>query len=143
MDPYIVGLVGTGVLILLVAWLPMLLRELPLSLPMFCVMAGLAIFGLTPLRGFHPMQYPEITERLTELVVLVALTGAGERTRYERELLGARRSAERSEAHVRLLQSTTAPLTRTVIGRLAVVPLAKRTARVAVTARGTVTSHST
>lgn len=77
MDPYIVGLVGTGILILLVAWLPMLLRELPLSLPMFCVLAGLAAFGLSPLRGFHPLQYPEAAERLTELVVIVALTGAG------------------------------------------------------------------
>ena len=35
MDPYIVLLAGTGALILLVAWLPMALKELPLSLPMF------------------------------------------------------------------------------------------------------------
>ena len=44
MDSYILLLVGAGALILLVAWLPMALRELPLSLPMFCVAFGFAVF---------------------------------------------------------------------------------------------------
>ncbi len=77
MDPYIVLLVGTGVLILLVAWLPMLLRELPLSLPMFCVGIGFVAFSLVGGDMPDPLAQPEITERLTELIIIVSLTGAG------------------------------------------------------------------
>jgi sodium/hydrogen antiporter len=77
MDPYIVLLVGAGVLILLVAWLPMALRELPLSLPMFCIAFGCAAFALSAGDRPVPSDYPHAAERLTELVVIVALTGAG------------------------------------------------------------------
>jgi NhaP-type Na+/H+ or K+/H+ antiporter len=77
MDPYILLLAGAGTLILLVAWLPMALRELPLSLPMFCVAFGFVAFGLHGGDTPQPQAYPEVTERLTELVVIVALTGAG------------------------------------------------------------------
>jgi sodium/hydrogen antiporter len=77
MDPYLLLLVGTGTLTLLVAWLPMVLRELPLSLPMFCVAFGFVAFGLSSGDTPHPMAYPEVTERLAEFVVIVALTGAG------------------------------------------------------------------
>jgi sodium/hydrogen antiporter len=76
MNPYILLLIAGGALILLVAWLPMVLRELPLSLPMFCVGFGV-IFGLLTSGEYHPVDHPIITERLTELVVIVALTGAG------------------------------------------------------------------
>lgn len=77
-DPYIVILVGAGVLIALVAWLPLALRRLPLSLPIICVSLGAAIFALpqvtlSPL----PLNHPEITERFTEFVVIIALMGAG------------------------------------------------------------------
>ncbi|HVK41111.1 MAG TPA: cation:proton antiporter [Phenylobacterium sp.] len=77
-DPYIVILVGAGVLIALVAWLPLALRRLPLSLPIICVSLGAAIFALpqvtlSPL----PLSHPEITERFTEFVVIIALMGAG------------------------------------------------------------------
>jgi NhaP-type Na+/H+ or K+/H+ antiporter len=77
MDPYILLLVGTGGLILLVAWLPMVLRELPLSLPMFCIGAGYAVFALIGGDTPNPLGYPAAAERLCELVVIVALTGAG------------------------------------------------------------------
>lgn len=77
MDPYILLLVGTGGLILLVAWLPMVLRELPLSLPMFCIAAGYGVFALIGGDTPNPLHYPEAAERLCELVVIVALTGAG------------------------------------------------------------------
>lgn len=77
MDPYILTLVGLGALILLVAWLPMVLRELPLSLPMFCVAFGFAVFTLVGGTYPVPVDFPVWTERLTELVVIVALTGAG------------------------------------------------------------------
>lgn len=75
--PYMVVLVGLGGLVLLVAWLPMLLKELPLSLPMFCIGFGVLAFALAPVTPPDPREFPEVAERLTEMVVLVALTGAG------------------------------------------------------------------
>jgi NhaP-type Na+/H+ or K+/H+ antiporter len=79
MDPYIVVLAGFGGVVLLTAWLPMVLKELPLSLPIFCVALGAAIFALPNVPGVapHPQDHLKITERLTELVVIVALMGAG------------------------------------------------------------------
>ena len=78
-ETYIPLLAGLGALVLLVAWLPMVLKEMPLSLPIFCVAVGVAAFGLFPALGGspHPMEQPALTERLTELLVIVALTGAG------------------------------------------------------------------
>lgn len=68
---------GAGALILLVAWLPMALREWPLSLPMVCVGVGYTAFALSSGEHPLPLALPHATERLTELVVIVALTGAG------------------------------------------------------------------
>jgi len=77
-DPYIVVLTGAGILIALVAWLPLALRRLPLSLPIVCIVIGAIIFGTRPM-GFDPSPHahPYITERLTEFVVIIALMGAG------------------------------------------------------------------
>ncbi|MEO8010295.1 MAG: cation:proton antiporter, partial [Dokdonella sp.] len=77
-DPYIVVLFVIGSLVALVAWLPLVFRRAPLSLPIVCVALGCGIFSL-PHVGFAPMPqaYPEITERLTEFVVIIALMGAG------------------------------------------------------------------
>lgn len=77
-DPYILILLGAGFLIALVAWLPLALKRLPLSLPIVCIALGMAIFSLpqvtlSPL----PMAYPEVTERFSEFVVIIALMGAG------------------------------------------------------------------
>jgi NhaP-type Na+/H+ or K+/H+ antiporter len=77
-DPYILILTGAGVLIALVAWLPLALKRLPLSLPIVCIGIGAAIFllpqvTLEPL----PLHYPEVTERFAEFVVIIALMGAG------------------------------------------------------------------
>lgn len=78
MNLYIVALTGFGVLVLLTAWLPMVLKELPLSLPIFCVLIGMLIFQIPEFDPApSPVQYREITERLSELVVIVALMGAG------------------------------------------------------------------
>ncbi|MDB5571745.1 MAG: cation transporter [Hyphomicrobiales bacterium] len=79
MDPYIVVLTGLGAIVLLTAWLPMVLRELPLTLPMFCVAIGAAVFAIPNGLGVapHPQDYLGATERLTEIVVIVALMGAG------------------------------------------------------------------
>ena len=77
-QPYTLVLTGMGLLIALVAWLPLALKRLPLSLPIVCIGIGALVFllprvTLTPL----PTQYPHITERFTELVVIIALMGAG------------------------------------------------------------------
>lgn len=76
--PYILALTGAGLLIALVAWLPLALKKLPLSLPIVCIALGAGIFSLPQvvLRPL-PLSYPEITERFTEFVVIIALMGAG------------------------------------------------------------------
>lgn len=77
-EPYILWLTGAGVLIALVAWLPLALKRLPLSLPIICITIGACIF-LLPAVSLRPMplSFPAITERFTELVVIIALMGAG------------------------------------------------------------------
>ena len=77
-DPYILILTGAGLLIALVAWLPLALKRLPLSLPIVCISIGAAIF-LLPQVTLRPLpyRYPEITERFAEFVVIIALMGAG------------------------------------------------------------------
>ncbi len=79
MDSYIVVLAGFGAVVLLTAWLPMLLKELPLSLPIVCVGLGVVLFSIPQIPGVapHPQEHLKITERLTEFVVLIALMGAG------------------------------------------------------------------
>lgn len=78
LDPYIATLTAIGILIALVAWLPLLLRRLPLSLPIVCVALGAGLFSIPGL-GWDPLpfRYPALTERLTEIVAIVALMGAG------------------------------------------------------------------
>lgn len=77
-DPYAVALAGVGLLIALVAWLPLALRRLPLSLPIVCLAIG-GLFYTVPYIGLDPSptSHPYATERLTEFVVIVALMGAG------------------------------------------------------------------
>jgi len=77
-DPYILIMTGTGLLIALVAWLPLALKRLPLSLPIVCIGIGAAIF-LLPQVTLRPLpyRYPEVTERFAEFVVIIALMGAG------------------------------------------------------------------
>ncbi|MFC0103670.1 cation:proton antiporter [Sphingopyxis terrae] len=77
-EPYILWLSGAGFLVALLAWLPLALKRLPLSLPIICIALGAVIFSLpgvavAPL----PQAYPAVAERLSELVVIVALMGAG------------------------------------------------------------------
>jgi NhaP-type Na+/H+ or K+/H+ antiporter len=77
-EPYILAFTGFGALIALVAWLPLVLKRLPLSLPIICIALGVALFSLpqvslSPL----PLNHPEVTERFTEFVVIIALMGAG------------------------------------------------------------------
>ncbi|HEU4519603.1 MAG TPA: sodium:proton antiporter, partial [Microvirga sp.] len=79
MDPYIVVLTGLGAVVLFTAWLPMVLKELPLSLPIFCVALGAAVFAVPELPGpaYHPMDGLPLVEHLTEFVVIISLMGAG------------------------------------------------------------------
>lgn len=77
-DPYPAVMAGVGLLIALVAWLPLALRRLPLSLPIVCLLiGGLVYAGPLPAPDTSPMAHPYLTERLTEFVVIVALMGAG------------------------------------------------------------------
>jgi NhaP-type Na+/H+ or K+/H+ antiporter len=77
-DPYILVLTGMGFLIALVAWLPLAIRSLPLSLPIVCIALGAALFSIPQVTDEPlPMEFPELTERFTEFVVIIALMGAG------------------------------------------------------------------
>ena len=65
-------------MVLLVSWAPKGLKRVPLSLAIICVGLGFAIFSLDVL-SFNPdpRSYDTLTERLTELVVIISLMGAG------------------------------------------------------------------
>ena len=79
MDLYFVLLAAFGGVVLLTAWLPLVLKDWPLSLPIVCIALGvlLAWSPLAPIMGTNPLENRYITERMTELVVIVALMGAG------------------------------------------------------------------
>ncbi len=76
---YIPILATIGLLILIVAWLPLVIRKAPLSLPMVCILIGALIFTFTPLSKYspHPIETPVLIEKATELIVIVSLMGAG------------------------------------------------------------------
>jgi NhaP-type Na+/H+ or K+/H+ antiporter len=61
-----------------VSWAPKGLKQLPLSLAMICVGLGFGLFALDVI-GFDPdpRTFDTLTERLTELVVIISLMGAG------------------------------------------------------------------
>lgn len=72
-------LLTIGVVVLMVAWLPLLLKRLPLTLPMLFVAMGMVAFSLTPLAQFspHPVESPVMIEKATEFIVIISLMGAG------------------------------------------------------------------
>ena len=76
---YIPALLGTGLLVLLVAWLPLALRRAPLSLPIVCVGIGalLGTNGIVAANVPRPEGASMLIERGAELVVIVSLMGAG------------------------------------------------------------------
>lgn len=77
-DAYIAFLLGLGVIVLLVAWLPLALKAAPLSLSIVCVGLGAALFGFGLLEfDPDPRTYDTIVEKLCEAVVIISLTGAG------------------------------------------------------------------
>lgn len=79
MDPYVLLLAVFGAVVLLTAWLPMVLKELPLSLPVVCIGIGalVVLLPFSPNVGVNPLENRYLTERLTEFVVIVSLMGAG------------------------------------------------------------------
>lgn len=78
MDPYILFLLGLGLVILVVSWAPRGLRRLPLTLPILCVALGLGVFSAR-LLAFDPdpRTWDTWTERLAEVVVIISLMGCG------------------------------------------------------------------
>ncbi|HQS95786.1 MAG: cation transporter [Novosphingobium sp. 16-62-11] len=78
-DYYFPILCGLGAIILMVAWLPLVLRKWPLSLPMICLGLGVVVFSLPPFSALapHPEKTPGLIERAAELIVIVSLMGAG------------------------------------------------------------------
>ena len=79
MNTYVVILAVFGGIILVTAWLPLVLKPLPLSLPIACIAIGtlLALSPLSYVIAANPLENRLITERLTEFAVLVSLMGAG------------------------------------------------------------------
>lgn len=77
-DVYEVALTVGGLAALLAAWIPAYTARRPLSLPIVLVVAGF-LFFLLPfgLPAPDPSERLDITERATELIVIVALMGAG------------------------------------------------------------------
>jgi sodium/hydrogen antiporter len=76
---YIPFLLLVGALILFIAWAPLAVRRLPLSVPIMCVGIGWALFSLAPFASYspHPSESPVLIERAAELIVIVSLMGAG------------------------------------------------------------------
>ena len=79
MNTYVVFLAVLGAIILITAWLPLILKPLPLSLPIACVALG-ALVALSPfffVAAANPLENRVLTERLTEFAVIISLMGAG------------------------------------------------------------------
>jgi sodium/hydrogen antiporter len=78
-EHYAIILFGLGIMILLVAWLPIALKRMPLSLPIICLGIGFVTFSLPPFSAWapHPDKTPLLVERAAEMIVIVSLMGAG------------------------------------------------------------------
>ncbi|WP_454883270.1 cation:proton antiporter [Sphingomonas oryzagri] len=75
---YPILLLAVGALFLLATWLPMALRSLPLSLPILCLAAGYGLSFTSLIRlTTAPLGGSSLGERANELIVVIALMGAG------------------------------------------------------------------
>ena len=98
MEFYFLLLTVFGAVVILTAWLPRLLRRLPLSLPMVCIGIGFVLVWtpFSPVTWVNPLENRYLTERLTEFVVIIALDrpvqnpGRDEATQCERAHEGRR-----------------------------------------------------
>ncbi|RZA33748.1 MAG: sodium:proton antiporter [Lysobacteraceae bacterium] len=78
MDLYKLTLALVGLALLGAAWLPHLLKRHPLTFPIVYLLVGAGLYTLPlPLPPADPIRFPAVAERLTELAVLIALTGVG------------------------------------------------------------------
>ncbi len=78
MTSYNLLLIILGISILAVAWLPSLLANFPLSYPILFITGGWLLYHLPiPLPDPLPQHQPVLATHLTELCVIVALTGTG------------------------------------------------------------------
>ncbi|MCB2408363.1 cation:proton antiporter [Hymenobacter lucidus] len=77
MPLYTTTLVILGVAILGVAWLPSLLEKYPLSYPVIYLGLGMAIYALPLDLPTDPFQHEALATHISELCVIVALTGTG------------------------------------------------------------------
>jgi NhaP-type Na+/H+ or K+/H+ antiporter len=78
MAAYEIGLLIIGIAILGAAILPRLLEHRPLSFPIIYVTFGVLLFTVIPgTPSLNPIESSYLTERLTELVVIISLMGAG------------------------------------------------------------------
>ena len=71
---------ASALVVLLTAWLPMVLRELPLSLPDSSASPSAprcSPFRTCPGSIYHPQEQLPFVEHMTELVVIISLMGAG------------------------------------------------------------------
>ncbi len=113
---YFVILTVLGVAVMAAAILPERLRRFPVSMPMIAVVIGAVLFslplGLEPPR---PGSDDDVAERLTELAVIVSLTGAGLKLR--------RRVGWRSWMTTWRLLAITMPITVVAIGLLGAAAL--------------------
>jgi sodium/hydrogen antiporter len=76
-DAHVFFVTSFGLLALLVAWLPLYLNRLPLSLAMACLAAGFALIAMPALPGSGPLRSLDAVEYLTESVLIIAVVGAG------------------------------------------------------------------
>jgi len=78
MSLYNIALVLVGVAILGVAWLPSLLEKYPLSYPILYIALGMGVFTL-PINPpiADPLAHQKLVTHLSELCVIIALTGTG------------------------------------------------------------------
>ena len=78
MDAYKLLLALVGLALIGATWLPHLLKRHPITFPIAYVLIGLVLYALpVQVPRPDPFRYAELAEQLTELVVIVALAGAG------------------------------------------------------------------
>lgn len=78
MDTAALAFLIAGFAVMAAAALPRLTADRPLSAPLLAVAVGAALFALPlPLPTPDPLEQSELTERLTEVTVIVALAGTG------------------------------------------------------------------
>lgn len=78
MAAYEISLLFVGLAILGAVVLPRLLEHRPVSFPILYVGVGFALFAFVPgSPALNPVVNADVTERLTELVVIISLMGAG------------------------------------------------------------------